>query len=135
MKVEPDQGLGMEKKGQAERIGAGRQSCRPADSGVEGAGFREGSRQKDAELSLQPSEVNTLRDRGVLLGGSGCTRLELRDVFRKVSSWWLRPQARMDVSRENGGGPGSPRLGTWEEKGVGRETLSLFGAQMSVRGL
>lgn len=105
MKVEPDQGLRIEKKGQAERTGAGRQSCQPADSGVEGAGFRKGSRQKDAELSLQPSEVSTLRDRGVLLRGGGCTRLELRDVFRKVSSWWLRPQARMDVSRENGGGP------------------------------
>lgn len=61
--------------------------------------------------------------------------MELSDAFRKVSSWWLRPKARLDVSRENEEGRGCPRLGTSEEKGVGREMLSLFGAQTSVRGL
>ena len=80
-------------------------------------------------------KVSTLRDGGCCPGGSGYTRVELSDAFRKVSSWWLRPQARLDVSRENRGGPGCPQLGTWEEKGVGREMLSLFGAQMRVRSL
>lgn len=52
MKLEPGQGLGIEKKGQAVRIRQGRQSCQLTNRGLRALGFGKGGRQKDAEPTL-----------------------------------------------------------------------------------